>query len=515
MKKLISAAVGLMALFTFLIVPPSASAASAPQLEWHINNSYKVGDSFVPNDANILTASHLPLGYWGPGYVDFDCFSYWQNFGAFGNGPTEISGDSTEFASFKFEYSQINPNGLQSILVYRPGNYTYTLNLYPSEADYNNKTNAITVGTFTCTVEEPVITDNSPSSIQTGTTIDFSTALTNVNAPNLKVSDYDNSSNWQSQLFADNSYERWYIGPGGWNTVAYRPKITVIEGSATQSSQDYTNTLNTSERITFTKAGTVKLKITYEQIPTSFADNAIPTYSPTKTITINVTDPSQPSSSNSIASSVTSQSQKTNQSSSSKSTTPASQVSSSSSSGASSSMDSLPIILADETSGIKISAENGAIPDGATVVAKAITTGEQFDKLKTALVDTAGKFTAFDISLMHGGAKIEPNGKVLVSIPIPSGYDKTKLAIFFVDDEGKITEIPSTIDGANITFETDHFSNYVVAEKSAAAVVSQAAGNSHPKGGNPMIWIAVMIIVIVLFAGAVTIWFFKFRKIKK
>lgn len=505
MKKLISTAVGLMALFAFFIVPSGVSAASEPQFEWQIKNSYKVGDTLAPGNAHMMTATHLPTGYWAPPYIDFDCFTNWQSFAGFGSGPNETSDDPLIFYSARFVESIGYPKDLQSILVYRPGSYTYALKLYPSEKDYQNKTNAITATTFTCTVEEPVITDNAPSSVEAGTAIDFLTALTNVNAPNLKVSDYDNQSNWKSQLSDGDSYEKWYVGPGGWDTIAYRPKVTVIEGNATQSSQDYTNTLNTSERITFTKAGAVKLKITYEQIPTSFARNTISTYNPEKTIIINVTDPTQPLSPNSIASSAPGQSQTASQ-------VPASSNADTSSSAASS-MDSQPIVLTDETSGIEISAENGVIPNGATVVAKAITTGEQFDKINAVLVDTAGKFFAFDISLTQGGVKVEPNGKVLVSIPIPSGYDKAKLAIFFVDEEGKITTIPSTIDGANVTFETDHFSNYVVAEKSAAAAVSQAVNNNRPKGGNSMIWIAA-IVVIVLLSGAGALWFFKFRKIK-
>ena len=56
-------------------------------------------------------------------------------------------------------------------------------------------------------------------------------------------------------------------------------------------------------------------------------------------------------------------------------------------------------------------------------------------------------------------------GKVKISMPIPSGYDKSNLVVYRVDDDGTITEYTVTVSGEYPTFETDHFSTYVIAEK--------------------------------------------------
>lgn len=499
MKKLISAVVGLMTLFIFFIVPLNASAAGATYVTNSLPQTMKLGD-VLKNLADPVIHFHNMT----PGHgviLDFND-SFYDSMNTLAIGLNQ--GGTPPLVTVDAQGSANSENvGEYWAAFYRPGTVTFkpTYSYGDTEDDALTGTQVPVGNSISITVEAPVITTNAPATATAGTSFNLTTALTNIDLTNRKVSDF-------AEALAHDTDDRYY--PSDRNLVnmpAYQPSVEVVTGNAliTQSNQDFTNTLNTSETLSLNKAGTVELKVTYRQINTCGMPDPTKRYSPTKTITINVTAPSQPSSSKSNTPSTFSKSQ------------PASQASSASSSGASSStistMSSQPIVLTDETSGIKIGAQSGVIPDGASVVAKPITTGGQFVKLTTALVDTAGKFTAFDISLTKGGTKIEPNGKVLVSIPIPSGYDKTKLAIFFVDDEGKITQIPSTIDGANITFETDHFSNYVVAEKLAAATGSQVVGNSHPKCGNTTIWIVVFV-VIVLLVGAGVLWFFKFRKTK-
>jgi hypothetical protein len=508
MKKLIGTLIGLMAFLTFCIMPPSASAAGAPYITYNLPQTMKLGDALNALPDPVIHFHNLTPGSGGMLFIGDNSFYSSMNALAIGlnqggtpplvtvdgqgNADSEKVGDY--FAAF-----------------YRPG----TITIQPKYAYGNTDDEALAaaqvpVGNpISITIEAPVITTNAPATAAIGTTLNLTTALTNIDLTNRKVSDF-------AEALAHDTDNTYY--PSNQNLVnllVYHPSIEIVSGNdlITQSNQDFTNTLNTSEVLHFNKAGTVELKVAYRQINTCGMPDPTKRYSPEKTITINVIGSSQSTSSKSSVPSAPNQSHTTSQSPSSSN----SSTSSSATSPASASSDvitsSQPIVLTDATYGIKISAENGAIPDGATVVANPITTGEQFDKVKAALVDTAGKFTAFDISLTQDGMKIEPNGKVLVSIPIPSGYDKTKLEIYFVDDEGKITAIPSMVDGDNITFETDHFSNYVVAEKSVAAAGSQSVRNHQSKGGNLMIRIA-LIILIVLLAGAGAIWFFKFRKMK-
>lgn len=71
----------------------------------------------------------------------------------------------------------------------------------------------------------------------------------------------------------------------------------------------------------------------------------------------------------------------------------------------------------------------------------------------------------FDIKLESNGVTIQPNGKVKISIPVPDNFDKSNLVVYRVADNGDKTEYAVTLNGDVATFETDHFSTYVLAEK--------------------------------------------------
>ncbi len=139
----------------------------------------------------------------------------------------------------------------------------------------------------TVTVEEPEITTNAPAAVWAGDTLSLETALTNTALTNLKVSEY-------TENIAENGF---YWGEE--NIVAYQPSVTILEGQdcVAQSDQDYTNTLSTSETLTFQKPGVVKLKVSYTQINVFddlnqeyFESHA---YNPETILTIRVQDPSQ------------------------------------------------------------------------------------------------------------------------------------------------------------------------------------------------------------------------------
>ena len=127
------------------------------------------------------------------------------------------------------------------------------------------------------------------------------------------------------------------------------------------------------------------------------------------------------------------------------------------------------------------------------------------------MTEIADRFSVFDFALESGGVRVQPNGKVTVSIPIPEGYDRSRLAIYYMDENGVKTELPCAVDGDSVTFETDHFSTYVVAEKSAAVIASErasseaAAAEDQPAEGSApsALWITLGILGAVLVAGAV------------
>lgn len=319
---------------------------------------------------------------------------------------------------------------------YKPG----TITLQPS---YRGEAVG---GPYVIIIEEPVITTNAPETVTAGSTLNLDTALTNTSLENLKTADYDNPDNYDSI--------GWYldsISSDNNRHIAYKPSVTIIEGEdlVTQSNQDYSNTLTSSETLTFHKAGTVRLKISYNQYITIGKDqieyeDGTPTgnmrvYNPEKIITIQVTDDSVPSQ---------------------------------------------PVITTDETTGIKLEAEAGVVPPDTVLKAEQVKEGGNFVIINNALQTTSDKWVAYDISLLSNNAEIQPSGKVTVSIPRPRGLNMNKMVLYHVAEDGTLTQIPFALDGTkdNILFETDHFSLYAVVE--AGNTTEQPSSSSSAAPGN-------------------------------
>ena len=119
----------------------------------------------------------------------------------------------------------------------------------------------------------------------------------------------------------------------------------------------------------------------------------------------------------------------------------------------------------DKTSNIKLETTTAVVPENTKLVAEKVTNGDNYNTVVEVLGNDVSKFELFDISLVNNNAKIQPNGKVKVSIPVPAGYDTSKIVVYYVAEDGTKTKIDATIENGYIVFETDHFSNYVVAEE--------------------------------------------------
>ena len=291
------------------------------------------------------------------------------------------------------------------------------------------------------------------------------------------------------QIPYNHFYSDYYDSGDSQHEIVYRPVIEVVEGAnlVSRSNQDYTNTLNSSENITFTGEGTVKIKITYEQLNTipccvKYRDNKEDYfYSPEKIITVNVVDPNkvpEPTEPEPIEPTTTEPEQEEM------------------------------VVITSKNDEVQIEVESNVVPEGTVLIANKITAGVELDAVTESLQGVTDKFCAFDISLENDGVKIQPNGKVKVTISIPVGYDKNKVAVYYIDNEGSKEKLLSTINGEQISFETDHFSTYVIAE-----VLTNTNEVEDENNTNPMGWIIpVSIGAVVLVGGGVCLYIFKIRK---
>lgn len=122
------------------------------------------------------------------------------------------------------------------------------------------------------------------------------------------------------------------------------------------------------------------------------------------------------------------------------------------------------ITKTDDKTNIKLEASGNEIPDNTTMEVREITTGEIFNTIKK-LLSNAKSIKVFDITLKSNNENIQPNGKVKISIPIPVGFDTSKLVVYRLDENNNKTEYQVTVVNNYAIFETDHFSTYVLVEQ--------------------------------------------------
>lgn len=120
-------------------------------------------------------------------------------------------------------------------------------------------------------------------------------------------------------------------------------------------------------------------------------------------------------------------------------------------------------LASDVTSNITIKSTSTEVPLDTAITVKEV----ESDEIKEAL--GTNKYTAYDISLYSNAkdAKITKleNDKFIVSVPVPKNLKGKDLVVYYVNDNGKKEEHVSTIKDNIVSFETNHFSTYVLTEK--------------------------------------------------
>lgn len=164
-----------------------------------------------------------------------------------------------------------------------------------------------------------------------------------------------------------------------------------------------------------------------------------------------------------------------------------------------------PVTKEDTTTGIKLETTTAVVPSNTILSSVTVTEQKTLDTVNKALKDTTSKYKVYDINLLKDGAKIQPNGKVKVSIPIPSDYDKSKLEVYRIDDNGTKTKYDVKVEENYATFETDHFSIYALAEKQETSQTTTNKGEKDetPKTGIQDITYIITAVVIISAVGII------------
>lgn len=133
----------------------------------------------------------------------------------------------------------------------------------------------------------------------------------------------------------------------------------------------------------------------------------------------------------------------------------------------------------DETTNVKLDTSTEVVPADTKLVVEKVTDGSTFALVENTLKNEINKMYIYNISLKKGNETIQPNGKVKISIPVPNGFDTSKLVVYRIDENGNKTEYNATILNGYATFETDHFSTYVLAEKTSNTASTEESEDTN------------------------------------
>ena len=147
--------------------------------------------------------------------------------------------------------------------------------------------------------------------------------------------------------------------------------------------------------------------------------------------------------------------------------------------------------------------DSGAFEEGTTVTVELITdvaSVPEFKEKVEALKEVSEDFVIFEFNADKDGAKVQPNGKVKVTIDMPKSLSPDNLKMYYVSDDGKLEEIAITVDKetGTITAELEHFSTYALVNVEPAA---DPADNAKT-GDNTAIITFIALISLAGLAGA-------------
>ncbi len=97
-----------------------------------------------------------------------------------------------------------------------------------------------------------------------------------------------------------------------------------------------------------------------------------------------------------------------------------------------------------------------------------LTEGEYYDSANNALKGIASKFKLFNISLTLDGEDFEPAGYLTVRIPVPDDYDKSKVKVYGISDDGEKTLYQSVYKDGYLEFKTMEHGIYALVEVSTS-----------------------------------------------
>ena len=148
----------------------------------------------------------------------------------------------------------------------------------------------------------------------------------------------------------------------------------------------------------------------------------------------------------------------------------------------------------DVDTNIKITSDSSLVPLDTSLIVSPIIS----DKIKSIL--GTDNYKAFDIKLYSDGkgAFIEKlEDKFLVRIPVPEEYEGKELTVYYINSNDEKEEHNVVIEDGFATFETDHFSTYILTE----AISNNSEVVNPETGDNIVLYVSIGVISLVGIVG--------------
>ena len=177
----------------------------------------------------------------------------------------------------------------------------------------------------------------------------------------------------------------------------------------------------------------------------------------------------------------------------------------------------------DDATGVKVDAAKGSFDTEVKFVVSPVTAGDVYGKVSVALNEVGKKFKVFDIHFEDAdGNAVQPNGAVTIYLPIPEGYDASKVVLYRINDDGTKTLVKGSVENGYYKADTKHFSTYALVEKGStitdadntAQIEANKSAESIKTGdsANTILWAAVLMLAVAGMAGTFAV---RRRKVKE
>lgn len=130
-----------------------------------------------------------------------------------------------------------------------------------------------------------------------------------------------------------------------------------------------------------------------------------------------------------------------------------------------------PFYYKDGATGVIVQAKEGVLPNGATVVVKKGTLNSDGSVLKSSLANYVKQYEIYTVTAYDAdGNEIQPDGILSISIPVPDGYDSSKLALYQLESTGTLKLLQGTNEDGLYTVNAASTGQFAIAERIASTV---------------------------------------------